>query len=186
MRAASTTCTQSEKVVEAFNSFCCRLDQRLQVVEREHDNAKRTEQALQDQVAFLSLLHAHVSIFCRKICLKLAFIFDSWEELALQLASEQALKARSPAAHIPVTQDLVATLEQIGFTWSDWQSIDVLAHASNRYFHGFPKGCEDTIKAIDSGSILDDINVCQENVAIQSGKHTAPEKDLNDGHLGCC
>lgn len=89
-----------------------------------------------------------------EICSKPAFIFDYWEELAVQLASEQALKAKRPAAPILVTSDLVALLERSGFTWSDWQNIRVLADAGNEAsYKGAPTGCEDTIKAIDSGSM---------------------------------
>ena len=156
-RAAATVFSHSRTLADRFDSLvsvCCQLEQRLQGVEGERDTAKQNEQALRDRVAFLSLLRDHITVFRGKICSKLSFVVDSWQELAVQLASEQALKARRPAAPVPVTQDLTAILAQNGFVWSNWQSIRVVADASIEDFHTcVSMGYEDTIKAIESGNL---------------------------------
>ena len=156
-RAAATTCSLSQQVVQHFDtlvSVCGELERRLQVVEGERDAAQQQTKKLQQELEFLSLLRDHIAVFRKNICSKLSYRFDTWEELAVELAIERGLKARNLTAPTPVTQDLDSVLARCGIVWSDWESIPVVADASNHKFHtGFLMGPEDTIKAIDSGSL---------------------------------
>lgn len=156
-RAAVTTGSLLQQVVENFDILvrvCGEFEQRLQVVEGGRDAAQQKTKDLQKELEFLSLLRDHIAVFRKTICSKLSYQIDTWEELAVELATERDLKAKDLAALTPVTQDLKSVLARNGFVWTDWQSICVVADASNRKFHtGFLMGREDTIKAIDSGSL---------------------------------
>ena len=149
----------SEQIVEMSDTlakFCGQLEQRLQVVEGEQNTAESNDKACQDRVAFLSLLYNHIAVFQKRMCSQLSFEFEGGsEELALVLAQERtaAKKSRS-ATPGPVTQDLVATLCRHSFTWSEWESIQVVADARSTYFHtGYLMGPADAITAIESGSL---------------------------------
>lgn len=96
----------------------------------------------------------NVAVFCKNICSKLSYQIDTSAELAVELAAERDLKAKDLAALMPFTQDLKSVLARHGFVWSDWESICVVADASNLKPHmGLLMGPQDTIKAIDSGSL---------------------------------
>lgn len=158
-RQASYVAVHSDQIVEKFDSLsgiCGQLEQRLQVVEGERDTAQSNEKALQDRVAFLSLLRNHIPVFQKRMCSELSFEFQGgWEELALVLAQERTAARQSRSATLgPVTQDLDTTLCRLSFTWVDWVNIEMVSDASNTEFQtGYLMAPGDAIFAIESGSL---------------------------------
>lgn len=137
-----------------FNSLvrvCGELEQRIQVIERQRDTAQNNETDLRDRIAFLSLLRDHIALFRNKMIAHLSFEINSWQELAVLLAEEASAAKKSGSTQPgPVTQDLIATLARHRFTWNDWEKLRVVADASHT---GCLMGPDDTIEAIDSGSL---------------------------------
>lgn len=98
---------------------CGKLDQRLQVIERQQDTNQNKEAASKESAAFLSLLQDYVAVFCTKMISQLSYKIDSWPELAILLAEEASAAKESGSQPGLVTKDLINTLAQHHFTWND-------------------------------------------------------------------
>ena len=150
--------SHSERVIVTLNSLsrvCGELEQRIQVIQRQRGTAQNREVDLRDRIAFLSMTSNYVALFRTKMIPHLSYEINSWPELAVMLAEEaSAAKINGSTQPGPVTQDLIAILARHRFTWNDWENLRVVADASNKDYHtGCLMGPDDTIRAIDSGSL---------------------------------
>ena len=141
--------------IEQPSRVCGELEQRIQVIERQRGIAQNSEVDLGDRIAFLSMTSDYIALFRTKMIPNLSYEINSWPELAVLLAEEaSAAKKNGSTQPGPATQDLIATLAQHCFTWNDWENLHVVADVSNKDYHtGCLMGPDDTIRAIDSGSL---------------------------------
>ena len=130
--------------VQRAVAFISRLEQRssslisavqelTMVMQRQQQELDVVKQELHSY-KFLALVRDHISQFRMRLVLRISKLFSditTWELLSAYLQDEQ----QQPGEEQPVTAAVKEELEQIGFSWGEWQQLREVADAAVQLFH---------------------------------------------------